>query len=64
MRYLTVVYRLPDDFNADSLITHEHMSACSWSHALHDRDSAIKEIEFYKKEQKHDVDMFKAFVKT
>ncbi len=38
-RYLTVVFRDTSREESAQLLNHERMSAASWSHAIHDRDS-------------------------
>lgn len=43
-KFLTVVYRVPNDFNPEELLSHEYMSACSWSHALDERRKLEIEI--------------------
>lgn len=45
MKRLTIVYALPDGFDARQLVEHEHMTAASWSHALDDRDYEKREAE-------------------
>jgi hypothetical protein len=47
VRYLTVVYRLPDDVPASLFTESEYMSACSWSHAMDDRDFYKRKVEQY-----------------
>lgn len=37
-KFLTVVYRIPDDLSAEQFTSSKFMSACSWSHALRERD--------------------------
>lgn len=45
MRYLTIIYALPYDYDVRDLISHEYMSACSWSHAIDERKAADTRIE-------------------
>ena len=42
-RYLTVVYKLPEGFDASTLTEHEYMSACAWSHMMDERDRIAEE---------------------
>jgi len=44
MRYLTIVYALPYDYDVRDLTSHEHMSACSWSHCIDERKAADTRI--------------------
>ena len=34
MKYLTVVYHLPETFEASELTNHRHASAMAWSHKM------------------------------
>jgi len=44
VRYLTIVYALPYDYDVRDLTSHEYMSACSWSHAIEERKAADTRI--------------------
>jgi hypothetical protein len=43
MKYLTVVYQLPNESPASEFTRHDRTVAASWSHAIHDRDAEQRE---------------------
>jgi hypothetical protein len=34
MKYLTIVYKIPDDYDTIDLIEHEFVESCSWCDAI------------------------------
>lgn len=51
MSYLTIVYRLPDDFDAALLTNHPHASAFAWSHKMDECRKLTMDNEQLKEER-------------
>jgi len=51
MRYLTIVYKLPDDLDPALLVNHPHASAFAWSHKMDDCRKLMMENEQLKEER-------------
>lgn len=48
MKYLTIVYALPEDYDVKELTSNPFVSGMSWSHLMNERDRLelkIKELE-------------------
>jgi hypothetical protein len=45
MKYLTIVYKIPETFDVSTLTEHESMTACSWSHAIDEKNDYKKKLE-------------------
>lgn len=54
MRYLTIVYNLPDSFDVKQLTEHELVSAMSWSHAIDEKNRLANLIKSANTPQKSD----------
>lgn len=51
MRYLTIVYKLPDDLDQALLVNHPHASAFAWSHKMDECRKLLMENEQLKAER-------------
>jgi len=51
MRYLTIVYKLPDEVDAALLTNHPHTSAFAWSHKMDECRRLIMENEQLKEDR-------------
>jgi hypothetical protein len=50
MKHLTVVYALPDGFDASEITSHQHMSACSRSHAIDSKNKLLQAMIYVQKQ--------------
>jgi len=45
MRYLTIVYNIPDDFDVKDLCANENINAMAWSHKMDDYNNQKKRAD-------------------
>jgi len=65
MRYLTIVYKLPADFDAAILTNHPHASAFAWSHKMDECRKLLMENEQLKADRNRSgVELRNAVVKA